>query len=91
MREKIKQAIKTYNKYRKNIAHAELLEIDKNMFRVEFNGTFHNSCCMDEYLKDLIHELEKHGIIVELKNHKQTDTNTTTAKYITKQTTQKQH
>lgn len=61
----LNKAIKEYNKYRGPRAIAKLLKINKKQFKVQFEGNFDASCCMDEYFSDLVHILEEKGLEVK--------------------------
>lgn len=62
----LEKAVKTYNKYRSSIATAKLLEVSGDRFKVQFEGNFRRSCCMDEYFVDLVYELKTEGLETEL-------------------------
>lgn len=57
LEKKIREAIADYNKYRQSYVTANLIELEDNTFKVNFEGNFFESCCMDEYFIDLVHEL----------------------------------
>jgi len=60
--EALKKSIKRYNKYRSPRATAELKEMNDEGFKVQFEGSFDESCCMDEYFFDLVYELKDEGV-----------------------------
>ncbi|MEF8832662.1 MAG: hypothetical protein V5A66_03980 [Candidatus Thermoplasmatota archaeon] len=68
---KIRSAIESHNEYKADIAEAELIEIEEEIFKVRFEGNFCLSCCMDEYFLDLVHELKERGIKTEFKGFHQ--------------------
>jgi hypothetical protein len=51
-------AIQVYNKYRSPEAKATLVEIKKDRFVVDFEGSFCESCGVRDYIEDLIYELK---------------------------------
>lgn len=67
-KEALKKSIKQYNKYRSPRATAELKEIDDKGFKVQFEGSFDESCCMDEYFFDLVYELKDENVETKLLN-----------------------
>jgi hypothetical protein len=52
------KAIEVYNRYRSPEATAKLVGIKKHGFIIEFKGPFCNSCGVNDYFEDFIHELE---------------------------------
>ncbi|TXT57142.1 MAG: hypothetical protein BAJALOKI2v1_530006 [Promethearchaeota archaeon] len=71
MKEKLlNKVIKRYNKYRSPRATAELRRADEDLFKVQFEGSFDDSCCMDEYFFDLVYELKDEGLETELMDYK---------------------
>ena len=63
------RTIEVYNKYRSPEATAKLVGIKKDCFIIEFNGSFCQSCGVNDYFEDFIHELEdiSRDFIVEVK------------------------
>jgi superoxide reductase len=61
-KEKIEEAIQEFNRYRSPEAKAKLVRIDRNKFKVEFSGTFCNTCGFYDYFDDLKIILEDKGI-----------------------------
>jgi hypothetical protein len=55
------RAIEAYNRYRSPEATAKLVGIKKDGFIIEFKGPFCQSCGVNDYFEDLIHELEGIG------------------------------
>jgi len=51
-------AIEVYNRYRSPEATAKLVEVEKDGFIIEFKGPFCQSCGVNDYFEDFIHELE---------------------------------
>ncbi|MGD9131615.1 MAG: hypothetical protein PVH73_08615 [Candidatus Bathyarchaeota archaeon] len=54
----ILRAIEVYNRYRSPEATAKLVGIKKEGFIIEFKGPFCQSCGVNDYFEDFIHELE---------------------------------
>ena len=54
----ILRAIEVYNKYRSPEATAKLVGIKKDGFIIDFKGSFCQSCGVNDYFEDFIHELE---------------------------------
>ena len=52
------RAIEVYNRYRSPEATAKLVGIKKDGFIIEFKGPFCQSCDVNDYFEDFIHELE---------------------------------
>jgi len=54
----LSRAIKVYNRYRSPEATAKLIGMEKDGFIIEFEGAFCQSCGVNDYFEDFIHELE---------------------------------
>ena len=54
----VSKAIEVYNRYRSPEATAKLVEVEKDGFIIEFEGPFCQSCGVNDYFEDFIHELE---------------------------------
>jgi len=52
------RAIEVYNRYRSPEATANLVGMEKDGFIIEFEGPFCQSCGVNDYFEDFIHELE---------------------------------
>jgi len=52
------RAIEVYNRYRSPEATAKLVGMEKDRFILEFEGPFCQSCGVNDYFEDFIHELE---------------------------------
>jgi hypothetical protein len=52
------RTIEVYNRYRSPEATAKLVGIKKDGFIIEFKGAFCQSCGVNDYFEDFIHELE---------------------------------
>ncbi|NIQ07096.1 MAG: hypothetical protein GWO20_15635 [Candidatus Korarchaeota archaeon] len=62
IKEILKRTLREYNELRSPYATATLLTIDSDEFKVQFEGHFARSCCMDEYFLDLMYDLKEKGI-----------------------------
>lgn len=51
------RTIEVYNRYRSPEATAKLVGIKKDCFIIEFKGSFCQSCGVNDYFEDFIHEL----------------------------------
>ena len=71
--EKLKEGIKSYNRYRKHLVEAELIETGETGFKVLYEGNFCRSCGMDEYFQDLIYELERLGLKSKLLDYERVE------------------
>jgi len=54
----ILRTIEVYNRYRSPEVTAKLLELEKNGFTIEFEGSFCQSCGVQDYFEDFIYELK---------------------------------
>ena len=54
----VSRAIEVYNRYRSPEATAKLVGMEKDGFILEFKGPFCQSCGVNDYFEDFIHELE---------------------------------
>ena len=52
------RTIEVYNRYRSPEATAKLLKLEKNGFTIEFEGSFCQSCGVQDYFEDFIYELK---------------------------------
>jgi len=52
------RAIEVYNRYRSPEATAKLIRMEKDGFIIKFEGPFCQSCGVNDYFEDFIHELE---------------------------------
>lgn len=59
LKDLISRTIEVYNRYRRPEATTKLVEIEKDGFTIEFRGPFCNSCGVNYYFEDFIHELEE--------------------------------
>jgi hypothetical protein len=58
LKDLVLRAIEVYNRYRSPEATAKLVEVEKDGFIIEFDGTFCLSCGAQDYFEDFICELE---------------------------------
>lgn len=65
-KETLQQAIEEYNRYRSPRVTAELIDFSEDEFTVKFEGTFCRSCGMEEYFVDLVYQLEREEVEVEV-------------------------
>ena len=79
--EKIEKGIESYNKYRKNLVRATLIDSDRDGFKVRFEGNFCQYCGMDEYLHDLVYELERLGLEAKLTGYETSENDVFIAEY----------
>ncbi len=54
----VSRTIEVYNRYRSPEATAKLVGIQKDGFIIEFKGPFCQSCGVNDYFEDFIHELD---------------------------------
>jgi hypothetical protein len=54
----VSRAIEVYNRYRSPEATAKLVGMEKDGFIIEFEEPFCQSCGVNDYFEDFIHELE---------------------------------
>jgi hypothetical protein len=52
------RAVEVYNRYRSPESTAKLVGMEKDGFIIEFEGPFCQSCGVNDYFEDFIHELE---------------------------------
>ena len=58
LKDLVLRAIEVYNKYRSPEATAKLVELEKDGFIIDFEGSFCMSCGVRDYFEDFICELE---------------------------------
>ena len=70
----ILRAVEVYNLYRRPEATAKLLKFEEDVFTIEFEGSFCQSCGVQDYFEDFIYELGRlsGGVEVEIGNIEQT-------------------
>ncbi|MEM3832784.1 MAG: hypothetical protein QW128_04185 [Thermoprotei archaeon] len=66
MDSRIREAIKSYNKYRAPESKARILKIEDNKLIVKFTGSFCETCGVNSWIEDLKYEIENFNIDVEL-------------------------
>lgn len=69
----IREAVKEYNNTRKGEAKARILKIDKNVFKVEFEGNFCYTCGIKDWVEDLAYILISKGYEAKLINYIEED------------------
>jgi hypothetical protein len=57
-REKIEEAVESFNRYRSPQATAQLVKMEGNAFTVLFTGSFCLSCGVEDYFDDLRYEFD---------------------------------
>ncbi len=61
------RTVEVYNRYRSPEATAKLLKLKKNGFIVQFEGSFCQSCGVQDFFEDFIYELEGLNSVVEVR------------------------
>jgi len=54
----ILRTVEVYNRYRSPEATAKLLKLEENGFAIEFEGSFCQSCGVQDYFEDFVYELK---------------------------------
>ena len=62
----VSRTIEVYNRYRSPEATAKLLKLEKDSFIIEFEGSFCQSCGVQDYFEDFIYELEGLSSAIEI-------------------------
>ncbi len=80
------RTIEVYNRYRSPEATAKLLKLEKDGFIIEFEGSFCQSCGVQDYFEDFIYELKdlSSGVEVEIGEIEQTSPQSFKVQYIVK-------
>ena len=80
------RTIEVYNRYRSPEAMAKLLKLEKDSFIIEFEGSFCQSCGVQDYFEDFIYELESlsSAFEVEIGEIEQTSPQSFKVQYIVK-------
>jgi len=80
------RTIEVYNRYRSPEATAKLLKLEKGGFTIEFEGSFCQSCGVQDYFEDFIYELRRlsSGVEVEIGETEQTSPQSFKVQYIVK-------
>jgi len=80
------RTIEVYNRYRSPEATAKLLKLEKDGFTIEFEGSFCQSCGVQDYFEDFIYELGRlsSGVEVEIGEIEQTSSQSFKVQYIVK-------
>jgi hypothetical protein len=80
------RAIEVYNRYRSPEATAKFLKLEKNGFTIKFEGSFCQSCGMQDYFEDFIYELKSlnSAVEVEIREIEQTSPQSFKVQYMIK-------
>ena len=79
------RTIEVYNRYRSPEVTAKLVELERDSFTVEFEGSFCQSCGVQDYFEDFIHELEAvSGFEVEIDEIEQISPRSFKVQYVSK-------
>ncbi len=80
------KTIEVYNRYRSPEATAKLLKLGKDGIIIEFEGSFCQSCGVQDYFEDFIYELKdlSSGVEVEIGEIEQTSPQSFKVQYIVK-------
>jgi hypothetical protein len=83
LEEVVEKTIEEYNKYRRTVAEAKLLNINGDEVLLEISGTLCHTCGFVDYLEDFIYEMERvtSDYVASLKNYKQIGDNKFIVKY----------
>ena len=78
--------IEVYNRYRSPEATAKLLKLEKDGFTIEFEGSFCQSCGVQDFFEDFIYELRRFsgGVEAEIEKIEQTSPQSFKVQYIVK-------
>lgn len=82
----ILRTVEVYNRYRSPEATAKLLKLEEDGFTIEFEGSFCQSCGVQDYFEDFIYELESlsSAVEVEIGEIEQTSPQSFKVQYIVK-------
>jgi len=80
------RTVEVYNRYRSPEATAKLLKLEKNGFTIEFEGSFCQSCGVQDYFEDFIYELKSlsSAVEVEIREIEQSSPQSFKVQYIVK-------
>jgi len=67
IRKILRDATKIYNKYRSPEANAKILRIEDEIFIVRFDGSFCETCGINDWIDDFRYQLMSMGINTEIK------------------------
>ncbi|MCL7383368.1 MAG: hypothetical protein LZ172_05845 [Thaumarchaeota archaeon] len=83
LEEVVEKTIEEYNKYRRTVAEAKLLNINGDEVLLEISGTLCHTCGFVDYLEDFIYEMERvtSDYVASLKNYEQIGDNKFIVKY----------
>ncbi len=83
LEEAVEKTIEEYNKYRRTVAEAKLLNINGDEILLEISGTLCHTCGFADYLEDFVYEMERvtSDYVASLKNYEQIGDNKFIVKY----------
>ena len=86
LRKLILRTVEVYNRYRSPEATVKLLKLEEEGFTIEFEGSFCQSCGVQDYFEDFIYELERFSssVKVEIGKIEQTNPQSYKVQYIVK-------
>ncbi|MEB3756304.1 MAG: hypothetical protein GSR79_05540 [Desulfurococcales archaeon] len=62
----IREAVKEYNRYRSPESTARLIEMNEDIVAIEFEGSYCETCGLNDWIIDFKYVLEDHGVQVEI-------------------------
>ncbi|MCE4606556.1 MAG: hypothetical protein F7B59_04395 [Desulfurococcales archaeon] len=62
----IREAVKEYNKYRSPESTAIVLEMKEDTLTIEFEGSYCETCGLNDWILDFKYVLEEHGVQAEV-------------------------
>jgi len=80
------RAVEVYNRYRSPEATAKLLKLEEDGFTIEFEGSFCQSCGVQDYFEDFVYELEglNSNVEAEIREIEQTSPQSFMVRYMVK-------
>ena len=72
LRKIIEKTIEKYNKYISPESIAKLVSLSRNSFKIEFTGTFCQTCGFYDYFEDFKYMMEEGGVKVEIEKIEET-------------------
>ena len=82
----ILRTVEVYNRYRSPEATAKLLRLEEDGFTIEFEGSFCQSCGVQDYFEDFVYELKglNNKVEAEIQEIEQTSPRSFKVRYIVK-------
>jgi len=82
----ILRTVEVYNRYRSPKATAKLLKFEKDGFTIKFEGSFCQSCGVQDYFEDFVYELKdlNNNVEAEIQEIEQTSPQSFKVRYIVK-------